>query len=522
MCHVAAFRVSVPNSLASLGESGYKSEFSYLALATTLITNSGLRVSRPARYAALLAFSGLWLVPNAAAAAEGAPAHEDPVAPILIALLGIAVAAAIGGQLMRRINQPAVLGELLIGMIAGNIAFYFGEPVITVLREGETILQVVQKAFSEGLSLAQAAQQLLPDTDHTRRLIAILSGPDGPRAVSIHHFIDLISRVAVIILLFLVGLETTVADMRKVGRSAFLVAVIGVAVPFTLGYFVVHLMMTDASTAKAVFIGAILTATSVGITARVFRDLKQLHRTEAQIILGAAVIDDVLGLVILAVVSGLVVTGAVSIWGAAAITLKATAFLLLALVVGGSVTPRLVRRMAKLDIANLKLLFGLGFAFLLSYIASLAGLATIVGAFAAGLVLEEFFFKEVNQDAHLRDLVAPLESLIVPVFFVLMGLQVKLETLADTSVLLVAGVLTLVAIVGKLVSGIAAGRGIDKLSVGIGMMPRGEVGLIFAGIGKGLGVVSDSIFSAVVIMVMITTLLTPPLLKITLARSAKT
>ncbi|MGH9817370.1 MAG: cation:proton antiporter, partial [Candidatus Acidiferrales bacterium] len=288
------------------------------------------------------------------------------------------------------------------------------------------------------------------------------------------------------------------------------------------GYFVVDLMMHDASTAKAVFIGAILTATSVGITARVFRDLKQLHRTEAQIILGAAVIDDVLGLVILAVVSGLVVTGAVSIWGAAAITLKATAFLLLALVVGGSVTPRLVRQMAKLDIANLKLLFGLGFAFLLSYVASLAGLATIVGAFAAGLVLEEFFFKEMKQDSHLRDLLAPLESLIVPVFFVLMGLQVKLETLAHTSVLLLAGVLTLVAILGKLVSGVAAGRGIDKLSVGIGMMPRGEVGLIFAGIGKGLGVVSDSVFSAVVIMVMVTTLLTPPLLKITLARSAKT
>ncbi|MGH9814862.1 MAG: cation:proton antiporter, partial [Candidatus Acidiferrales bacterium] len=251
------------------------------------IPSHRVSVSRQSCWVGLVLFmlSGLLLAP-AAAAAEGAAAHEDPVAPILIALLGIAVAAAIGGQLMRRVGQPAVLGELLIGVIAGNIAFYFGEPVITILREGETILHVVHKAFVESLSLAQAARQLLPDTEHTRQLIAILSGPDGPRAVSIHQFIDLLSRVAVIVLLFLVGLETNVADMRKVGRAAFLVAVIGVAVPFALGYFVVDLMMQDASTAKAVFIGAILTATSVGITARVFRDLKQLHRTEAQIILG--------------------------------------------------------------------------------------------------------------------------------------------------------------------------------------------------------------------------------------------
>jgi Kef-type K+ transport system membrane component KefB len=468
----------------------------------------------------LLTLLACLLAAPVAYATEGGASHEDPVAPILLALVGIAVGAALGGRLVRKLGQPAVLGELLIGVLVGNVAFWFGEPVITVLREGETMITVVHAALADNVSVAQAARLHLPDSEHTRLLIGILSSPIGPKAILIQQFIDLLSRVAVIILLFLVGLETHVAEMRKVGLTAFLVAVVGVAVPFFLGYFSIHLLM-ETSTAKAVFIGAILTATSVGITARVFRDLNQLHRTEAKIILGAAVIDDVLGLIILAVVSGLVVTGAVSLWSASWITVKAALFLTVALVLGGSITPRLVRRMARLEIANLKLLFGLGFAFLLSYAANLVGLATIVGAFAAGLVLEEFFFQEVKQEHSLREMVAPLESLIVPVFFVLMGLQVKLETLADGKILAVAAVLTAVAIGGKLVSGLACGRGVDKLSVGIGMMPRGEVGLIFAGIGKGLGVVSDAVFSAVVIMVMVTTLLTPPLLKITLARSEK-
>jgi Kef-type K+ transport system membrane component KefB len=204
----------------------------------------------------------------------------------------------------------------------------------------------------------------------------------------------------------------------------------------------------------------------------------------------------------------------------AAITLKSSLFLAGAIGVGAWITPRLVRRLARLEIENSKVLFGLGLAFFLSWLADSVGLATIVGAFAAGLVLEELFLDELKGHS-LRELLSPLEALIVPVFFVLMGMQVKLETFADGRVLVMASVLTLAAILGKIVSGWAGGQGLDRLSIGIGMMPRGEVGLIFASIGKGLGVVSDSVFSAVVIMVMVTTLLTPPLLKITLARSDK-
>lgn len=449
----------------------------------------------------------------------GAVGHEDPVAPILIALVLIGMGAVVGGRFMRKLGQPAVLGELLIGMLAANLAYYFHEPVITVLREGETIGKVLYAAVSSNISVMEAARRLLPDDAHTRLLIQILSGPAGPTALAIHQFVDLLSRLAVIILLFLVGLETSLSEMRKVGWTSFWVASLGVVAPFLLGLGAMAILMPDAPLAKGIFVGAILTATSVGITARVFRDLKQSHRTEAKIILGAAVIDDVMGLIILAVVSGLVVTGTISLLSASLTTLKATAFLAGSIGLGVWIAPRLVRRVARLEIENIKLLFGIGVAFLFSWLANFVGLATIVGAFAAGLILEEFFLQEFKGHS-LRDLLAPLESLIVPVFFMLMGMQVKFETFRDLNVVLLAAVLTLAAILGKVVSGLACPSGVDRLSVGIGMMPRGEVGLIFASIGKGLGVVSDALFSAVVIMVMVTTLLAPPLLKITLARSS--
>ncbi len=444
--------------------------------------------------------------------------HGDRVAPILVSLMLIAMGAAVGGRWMRKMGQPAVLGELLVGMLAGNLAFYFQEPVITVLREGETLAAIFEHAMTQSVSAAEAARKLLPDSEPTRRLVEILGTTRGLAAMTVYQFVDLLARVAAIVLLFLVGLETSVAEMRKVGATAAVVAVVGVVCPFLLGMGTTILLVPGAAASKAIFIGAIFTATSVGITARVFRDLKQTHRTEAKIILGAAVIDDVLGLIILAVVSGLVVTGSISFLSVTMITLKSTVFLVGSIGLGVMFTPRFIRRVARMDIDNIKLLFGLGFAFLFSWLANVVGLAPIVGAFAAGLVLEEFFLRDLKGQA-LREMLSPVESLIVPVFFVLMGLQVKLETFADTSVIVLAAVLTVAAMLGKIVSGLPCGRGVDKLSVGIGMMPRGEVGLIFASIGKGLGVVSDAVFSAVVIMVMLTTLLTPPLLKMTLARS---
>ena len=455
-----------------------------------------------------------------AASPASGETHSDPVAPILISLVLIAFAAALGGHLVKKLGQPAVLGELAVGAIVANVSYYLGGSVFTVLREGNAIRLMMRQALTQNESMAEAARTLLSPGAGKDRLIEVLSGPSGAAAIEVYHFVDILSRIAVIVLLFLVGLETSVREMRKVGKPSLFVAIIGVVAPFLLGLGAVTLFDADLSLNRSLFIGVILTATSVGITARIFRDLRQEARPEARIILGAAVIDDVLGLLFLAILTGFITTGTVNVWSVGLISLKAVLFLAGSIALGEWLTPWIIALMARLKIANAKLLFGLGVAFGLSWLASEAGLASIVGAFAAGLVLEEIFFDELREEHSLRHLLSPLESLIVPIFFVLIGMQVKAETFADLRVALMAGGLTTAAILGKLVSGLGCSASLSRLAVGVGMMPRGEVALIFAGIGKGLGVIGDGIFSAVVVMVFTTTFLTPPLLKFALRERA--
>jgi Kef-type K+ transport system membrane component KefB len=209
------------------------------------------------------------------------------------------------------------------------------------------------------------------------------------------------------------------------------------------------------------------------------------------------------------------ITGHISFASIAMTTGKAALFLVASLGVGIWLTPKLVRRLAPLGVQNLKLLFGISFAFLLAWLANVAELATIVGAFAAGMVLNSFFDREV-EGASLHELLSPVESLVVPLFFVWMGIQVKLESMASKDVLLAGLALTIVAIVGKVASGWGCPPTMNRLAVGFGMMPRGEVGLIFAGIGKAIGVVDEGLFSAVVMLVMITTVLAPIMLRATM------
>jgi Kef-type K+ transport system membrane component KefB len=282
-----------------------------------------------------------------------------------------------------------------------------------------------------------------------------------------------------------------------------------------LGMGTMKLLHPNSMLAADLFIGGILTATSVGITARVLRDLGRDTTEEARIILGAAVIDDVLCLIVLAVVSGLALTGTISVASIAITTGKAAFFLVASLGIGIWLMPKLVRRLATIGVPNLKLLFGISFAFLLAWLANVAELATIVGAFAAGMILNSFFDKEV-EGATLHELLSPLESLVVPLFFVWMGIQVKLETMLSKDVLFAGLALTVVAIVGKVAAGWGAPPTMNRLAIGFGMMPRGEVGLIFAGIGRGIGVVDEGLFSAVVLLVMVTTVLAPILLRATL------
>ncbi len=423
-------------------------------------------------------------------AGEATVSHGPGITLFWIAL--ILLAAKISG-LVEKIGQPSVLGELLMGVALGNLS---------------------------------------------------LLGINALDPIKTDPIIAFLAQLGVVILLFQIGLESNISKMRKVGLPAFLVAVVGVVLPFVLGtYLVGPWILPGLSDNAYLFLGATLTATSVGITARVFKDLGKLQTREAQIVLGAAVIDDVLGLIILAVVSAIASVGAASIGAISAITAQAIIFLVGAIVLGQLCAKQLGRFAARISNGTgMKFTFAIVFCLVLAYLAELIGLAPIIGAFAAGLVLDAVHFTpfsrpQVVDDVekcigecepglkskikaalepfahrHVEDLIEPIGHLLVPIFFVVTGMSVRLETLFDPKIILLALIITVVAFVGKIAAGLVAGKGADKLIVGVGMIPRGEVGLIFAAVGKSLGVVDDSVYSIIIIMVILSTLLTPPLL----------
>ena len=417
---------------------------------------------------------------------EPAPSqHLDPT--VLIGVAVILAAAKIGGEIFERLKQPGVLGELCAGVVIGNL---------------------------------------------------VLFGFTGAEPLKTNETIAALAELGVIILLFEVGLESDLKEMVEVGWSSLLVAVVGVVAPFFLGWGVSAYFVPEESRLAHVFIGATLCATSVGITARVFKDLGKLATREARIILGAAVIDDVLGLLILATVAGAIRAaasgGVLSLFDIGMIAAKSLLFLVVAIVMGLFLMPRLLRGAGRFESRGVLLTLAISFCLFLSWAASKVELAPIVGAFAAGLILDEVHYrpKGGRTERDLGDLLQPVSTVLVPIFFVLMGLKVDLRLFARADILGFAIVLTLAAIVGKQVCGLAVlDRGVNRVAVGLGMIPRGEVGLIFAGIGATLmlpttagvnaPVINAATFGAVVIMVIITTLVTPPSLKWSLGRKPR-
>jgi Kef-type K+ transport system membrane component KefB len=334
------------------------------------------------------------------------------------------------------------------------------------------------------------------------------------------------SRYGVIFLLFMVGLETDVEDLKRVGADSIRVAVLGIVAPVMLGFTAVSLLRPDMPLHTNLFVAATLAATSVGITANVLQGMGQDKSREGRIILGAAVCDDILGLVLLAAVSGIIISGSVDALEILTVAALSTAFLVAAIVLGPAIARRAARIMRRLDIVEAKMFTSYLFVMLLAWMANLAGLATIIGAFAAGIVLHDGFFTSNEKTAEdknisIRNLIMPLEVILVPIFFILMGIQVKLESFMSWPVAVLAAALILAGVTGKLVSGLGARQSSAKLAIGIGMMPRGEVGLVFAAIGRSLGVIDDAVFSAVALMVIVTTLIAPPLLKIALPKIAE-
>jgi Kef-type K+ transport system membrane component KefB len=406
----------------------------------------------------------------------------DTLAPVVLALAVILAAAKLGGDAAERVGQPAVLGELVVGVLVGNLT---------------------------------------------------LVGIDWFQFITANATIGVLAQLGAVILLFEVGLESTVRDMMKVGLRSLAVAVLGVVTPWGLGWWVGALLLPQHSVYVHAFLGAALTATSVGITARVLKDLGHAQSPETRIILGAAVIDDVLGLVVLAAVAAVIAaadSGAPLSYGALALVLgKALVFLFGALSLGVVFSPRLFSFASRLRGSGVLLATALVFCFTLAWLASVIGLAPIVGAYAAGLILEDLHYRELvaKEEKQLEELVRPISSFLVPVFFVLMGMRVDLSAFARPEIVVLAAALTVAAVLGKQACGLGAlGADLDWRSIGIGMIPRGEVGLIFANIGltlvvRGERVVDSAIYAAVVIMVMLSTLITPPALTWSLARGAR-
>lgn len=452
----------------------------------------------------------------------GAGSHVDPFAPIILTAALVMLVAVIGRGLASSGRQPAVLGELLIGVILGNLGYHYGSDIFVVimhLNEGGELYRAV---WSTGLSLQEAAREVYPASalepgQPVAQLLDVLTGSHAERKVSVSYALWIFSNMGLLLLLFMVGLETSVEEMMEVGLPSIAVAILGVITPFGLGYGLSIALMPESGAATHLFIAATLCATSVGIAARVFKDLGRLKTPAAKVILGAAVIDDVLGLIILAVVVGIVTTGQIEIGAIGQILGISTAFLGVVVILGPRLVGYGVPLFDYLDHHNIKLLYPLALCFIMSWMASEIGLAAIVGAFAAGLIISEGHFSH-HKGSTMQSLIAPLEALFAPVFFVLMGMQVNLTAFLAPGVIWLALGLIVVAFAGKIVAGLPAGKNIDRLTVGVGMVPRGEVGLIFAGVGKSMGVVSDAVFSAIVMMVIVTTLATPIALRWTIKR----
>ncbi len=394
----------------------------------------------------------------------------DPAAHLGLLLAVILVAAKVGSELATRLKQPAVLGELVVGMVLGSLPW---------LRD---------------------------------------FGSDPA--------VDVLARLGVLLLLFEVGLESTVRDVLEVGTAAARVAVLGTVATLALGWAVAAWLMPSSPMATHAFVGAAITATSVGITARVFKDLGRTRSSEARTILGAAVLDDVFGLIVLALVSGSITRASAGEPGPPSaaswlwLGVKTLGFLALAVLVGVKATPKIFAAVARLRTSGALLAFGLAFCFFLAWAAAAMDLAPIVGAFAAGLVLEELHSARfvARGERSLSQLIEPISSFLVPIFFVVMGIRADIRVFLEPATLLLAVALTGAAVLGKLACSLGVPRGVNRLTVAIGMMPRGEVSLSFASLGMtlaplGVPVLDRRGYSALVAVVVLTAVLTPTALK---------
>ncbi|MDJ0737494.1 MAG: cation:proton antiporter [Nostocaceae cyanobacterium] len=425
-----------------------------------------------------------------------ATTHESEYAPfvltgVLLTLVVIYLASKLGGELSRMMDFPPVLGELVGGVIVGASALH-----LLVFPESGAVA-----SDSIIMTVLQFIGNLTPEA-----VTSIFASQS--------EAISILAELGVIVLLFEIGLESDLRELQKVGYQAAIVAVVGVAAPFLAGtaglMFFFHVPVIPA-----VFAGAALTATSIGITSKVLSELGYLKSKEGQIIVGAAVIDDVLGIIVLAVVASLAKTGEVDVFNLIYLIVSASVFLLGSICLGKFFNKSFVTIADKLQTRGKLVIPAFIFAFFMAFLANAIHLEAILGAFAAGLVLDE-----TDKRKELDQQVIPIADILVPIFFVTVGAKVDLSVLnpvvpENREGLILAVFLIIIAILGKVVTGwsVFAQPGINRLAIGVGMIPRGEVGLVFAGIGAASGALDKPLQAAIIIMVILTTFLAPPLLR---------
>lgn len=428
--------------------------------------------------------------------AENAPIV---LSSVLLSLVVIYLASKLGSELAQRFDFPPVLGELVAGVVVGVSALH----LVTFPEGGLTATD------SLVMTAIQSLNHLTPEN-----LATVFASQS--------EVISVLAEIGVIILLFEIGLESDLKQLKAVGVQAVVVACVGVAVPFAAGTLGL-MSIFHVPAIAAIFAGAALTATSIGITSKVLSEMGQLKSKEGQIIVGAAIIDDVLGIIVLAVVASLAKTGSVDVMNVGYLIVSATAFLIGSILLGQVFNSAFVAIVSKLETRGNIVIPALVFAFFMAFLGNAIHLEAILGAFAAGLVLEE-----TDERKELDELIKPIADLLVPIFFVTVGARADLSVLnpavADNRAgLLIAIFLVAVAIVGKVVTGwvVFGIPNVNRLAIGVGMVPRGEVGLVFAAIGSASGVLSKPLEVSIIIMVISTTFLAPPLLRIVFGNSTE-
>jgi Kef-type K+ transport system membrane component KefB len=419
------------------------------------------------------------------------------LAGVLLTLIVIYGVSKLGGELSKRLDLPPVLGELVGGVVVGISALH-----LVVFPENGAVAHD---------SLIMAILQWLGNLD-SQALTQVFQTQSEVIAV--------LAELGVIVLLFEIGLESDLRELGKVGYQAAVVAIVGVAAPFILGT-VGLVSLFQVPLIPAVFAGAALTATSIGITSKVLSELGYLKSTEGQIIVGAAVMDDVLGILVLAVVASLAKTGEVDLVKIVTLILSASGFLFGAVLLGKFFNKSFVAISEKLQTRGALLIPAFTFALAMAFLANAIHLEAILGAFAAGLVLDE-----TDQRKELDQQVMPIADILVPIFFVTVGAKADLSVLnpavaENRAGLVIATFLIMVAIIGKVITGwtVFGHPQINRLAIGVGMIPRGEVGLVFAGIGSASGVLDKPLEAAIIMMVILTTFVAPPLLQQSLKMS---